>query len=293
MLRQKASTPQWIRQPEAATRIGTPVAAGTGECSAEAAAGRRRYEEEGKAAAQAACAPAAGVSVRGCARAHTRGAHQPREHCSCAHTHPGRARASCAPQLRAGLASHPADSNSSACAVEMSTVCVLLLQVGKSPDTAWRALLATKVLSEAAPILEDYGLSCENDLSLLDQDDLMTLCSKLKQFPSKLLRKWVQGLADEQKAAADMNDAPAANTHSNSPPSEDEGEEEEHEEENGDEDEDSDEQGIQMWKTRRPTVVQRASKKVRGMGKLMKTCASSGRRARSIIRRMESEPRKA
>jgi hypothetical protein len=196
----------------------------------------------------------------------------------CARTHPGRA---------------PADSNSSACAVEMSTVCVLLLQVGKSPDTAWRALLATKVLSEAAPILEDYGLSCENDLSLLDQDDLMTLCSKLKQFPSKLLRKWVQGLADEQKAAADMNDAPAANTHSNSPPSEDEGEEEEHEEENGDEDEDSDEQGIQMWKTRRPTVVQRASKKVRGMGKLMKTCASSGRRARSIIRRMESEPRKA
>ncbi len=66
--------------------------------------------------------------------------------------------------------------------------------VGKSPDTTCRALLVTKGLSAAAPILEDYGLSCD-DMSLLDEDDLMTLCSKLKQFPSKLLRKWVQGLA--------------------------------------------------------------------------------------------------
>lgn len=90
--------------------------------------------------------------------------------------------------------------------------------VGKSPDTTWRALLVTKGLSAAAPILEDYGLSCENDMSLLDEDDLMTLCSKLKQFPSKLLRKWVQGLAYEQRDAADMNHAPAVSKHSNSPP---------------------------------------------------------------------------
>ena len=54
--------------------------------------------------------------------------------------------------------------------------------VGKSPDTTWRALLVTKGLSAAAPILEDYGLSCENDMSLLDEDDLMTLCSKLSSF---------------------------------------------------------------------------------------------------------------
>jgi hypothetical protein len=85
--------------------------------------------------------------------------------------------------------------------------------VGKSTDTAWKALLATKGLSTAAPILEDYGLSCENDMSILDEDDLMTLCSKLKQFPSKLLCKWVQGLANEQRAAADMNDAPTVNKH--------------------------------------------------------------------------------
>jgi hypothetical protein len=37
-------------------------------------------------------------------------------------------------------------------------------------------------------------------------------------------------------------------------------------------------------------VVQRASKKVWGIGKLMKTCVSSARRVRSIIRRMKSEP---
>jgi len=98
--------------------------------------------------------------------------------------------------------------------------------VRKSPDTTWRALLVTKGLSAAAPILEDYGLSCENDMSLLDEDDLMTLCSKLKQFSSKLLRKWVQGLAYEQRDAADMNHAPAVSKHSNSPPSEDKREEE-------------------------------------------------------------------
>jgi hypothetical protein len=84
----------------------------------------------------------------------------------------------------------------------------------------------------------DHG---KNEMSLLDEDDLMTLCSKFKQFQSKLLRKWVQGLADEKRAAADMHDAPAADKHSNSPPSEDEGEVEDDEEENGDKDEDDDE----------------------------------------------------
>jgi ABC-type Zn2+ transport system substrate-binding protein/surface adhesin len=167
--------------------------------------------------------------------------------------------------------------------------------VGKSQDTAWRDLLATKVLSGAAPILEEYGLSCENDMSLLDEDDLMVLCSKLKQFPSKLLRKWVQGLADEQRAAADMNDAPAAKKHSNSPPLEDEGEEDEDEdeEENGDEDEDTDEDEDSDEEDEEAHGGAGASKKVRGIGKVMKTCTSSARRARSITRRMKSEPRKA
>ena len=39
-------------------------------------------------------------------------------------------------------------------------------------------------------------------MSLVDGDDLAILCSKLKLFQSKLLRKWVQGLGSEQRAAA-------------------------------------------------------------------------------------------
>jgi hypothetical protein len=65
--------------------------------------------------------------------------------------------------------------------------------VGKSQVTAWKDLLETKGLSADAPALEDYGLSWENDMLRLDEDDLVALCSKLKPFPSKLLRKWVQG----------------------------------------------------------------------------------------------------
>ena len=83
-------------------------------------------------------------------------------------------------------------------------------------------------------------------------------------------------------------DASAAKKHSTSPPLEDKGEEDEDEEENGDEDADADEDEDSDEETRRSTVVQRANE-VRGMGKVMKTCASSASRARSIIRRMEIE----
>jgi hypothetical protein len=89
--------------------------------------------------------------------------------------------------------------------------------VEKSQDTAWKDVLDTKGLSAAAPILEEYGLSCESDMLLVDEEDLVVLCSKLKQFQSKLLRKWVQGLDTEQRAAAFMKDASAANKHSTSP----------------------------------------------------------------------------
>jgi hypothetical protein len=102
-------------------------------------------------------------------------------------------------------------------------------------------VLYTKGLSAAATILEEYGLSCESDMSLVDEDDLVVLCSKLKPFQSKLLRKWVQGLGAEQRAAAFMKDASAAKNHSTSPPLEDKGAEDEDEEENGDEDADADE----------------------------------------------------
>jgi hypothetical protein len=78
-------------------------------------------------------------------------------------------------------------------------------------------------------------------MSLVDEDDLVVLWSKLKLFQSKLLRKWVQGLGVEQRAAAFMKDASGAKNHSTSPPLEDKGEEDEDEEENGDEDADADE----------------------------------------------------
>ena len=74
--------------------------------------------------------------------------------------------------------------------------------VGKSQDPPRKDVLDTKGLSAAATILEEYGLSCESDMSLVDEDDLVVLCSKLKPFQSKLLRKWVQGLGAEQRAAA-------------------------------------------------------------------------------------------
>ena len=87
--------------------------------------------------------------------------------------------------------------------------------------------MASKGLSGAAPVLEGYGLSCEHDLSLLVQEDLNTLSSQLKQFHSRILRTWVQGLAvedeyhkrDKKRVAGDVKDAPAAKKHSNSPPS--------------------------------------------------------------------------
>ena len=60
----------------------------------------------------------------------------------------------------------------------------------------------------------------------------MALCTKLKPFPSKLLRKWVQGLVHEQRAVTFMKDDSAAKQHSTSPPSEDERDEDEDEQEN-------------------------------------------------------------
>ncbi len=113
--------------------------------------------------------------------------------------------------------------------------------VGQLGANCLPTVLDTKRLSAAAPILEEYGLSCESNMSLVDEEDLVALCSKLKQFQSKLLRKWVQGLGAEQRAAAFMKDASAAKKNSISPPLEDKGEEDEDEEENGDEDADADE----------------------------------------------------
>jgi hypothetical protein len=104
---------------------------------------------------------------------------------------------------------------------------VQMLSCANTHNTARRDLLASKGLSGAASVLEGYGLSCENDLSLLVQEDLNTLISQLKQFHSRILRTWVQGLAvedehhkrDKKRADGEVKDAPAAKKHRNSPPS--------------------------------------------------------------------------
>jgi hypothetical protein len=108
-------------------------------------------------------------------------------------------------------------------------------------------------------------------MSLVDEEDLVVLCSKLKPFQSKILRKWVQGLGVEQRAAAFMKDTDGAKNHSTSPPLEDKGEEDEDEEENGDKnedadaDEDSDEEDLEDEQAH--GGASRARKKVRGREK--------------------------
>ena len=97
--------------------------------------------------------------------------------------------------------------------------------VGKSQNAAWQNLLDTQGLSDAAPILEEYGLSCESHISMVDEEDLVVLCTKLRPFQNKILRKWVQELGAAKRAAAFMKDASTAKKV---------------EEENGDEDEDAD-----------------------------------------------------
>ena len=47
--------------------------------------------------------------------------------------------------------------------------------VGESQDPPWKDVLYTKGLSAAATILEEYGLSCESDMSLVDEEDLAVL----------------------------------------------------------------------------------------------------------------------
>ena len=61
-------------------------------------------------------------------------------------------------------------------------------------DNVWKDLLELKGLSSVASVLEEYGLSCEADVSSLDDTDLGALSSKLRQLQANLLRKWVQGL---------------------------------------------------------------------------------------------------
>ena len=55
-------------------------------------------------------------------------------------------------------------------------------------DDVWKHLLERKGLAAAASVLEEYGLSCEADVSHLAQEDLGALGSKLKPLQNNLLR---------------------------------------------------------------------------------------------------------
>ena len=59
----------------------------------------------------------------------------------------------------------------------------------KPHDDVWKHLLERKGLSTVAGVLEEYGLSCEADVSRLDETDLGALSSKLKQLQINLLSR--------------------------------------------------------------------------------------------------------
>ena len=77
---------------------------------------------------------------------------------------------------------------------EAAARCCIMAAV-KPHDNVWKDLLELKGLSAVASVLQEYGLSCEADVSRLDETDLGALTSKLKPLQSNLLGKWVQGLA--------------------------------------------------------------------------------------------------
>ena len=77
-------------------------------------------------------------------------------------------------------------------------------------DDVWKHLLERKGLAAAASVLEEYGLSCEADVSHLAQEDLGALGSKLKPLQNNLLRKWVQGLATGGNRGAILSGTPTA-----------------------------------------------------------------------------------
>jgi hypothetical protein len=113
------------------------------------------------------------------------------------------ARGSRAPRVRARTPTHPrtrmpaAGAHAAWLAVALPSCSSRAQQVCDDPCAHPPAGPATS----GVPILEEYGL-CVNDMSILDEEDLVVLCSKLKPFPNKLLRKWVQELGAEQRAAA-------------------------------------------------------------------------------------------
>ena len=86
----------------------------------------------------------------------------------------------------------------------------------KPHDDVWKHLLERKGLAAAASVLEEYGLSCEADVSHLAEEDLGALSSKMKPLQSRLLRKWVEGLAPGGDRGTILSGTPTASDTSSS-----------------------------------------------------------------------------
>ena len=80
----------------------------------------------------------------------------------------------------------------------------------KPHDDVWKHLLERKGLAAAASVLEEYGLSCEADVSHLAEEDLGALTSKMKPLQSRLLCQWVEGLAPGGDRGTFVSGSPAA-----------------------------------------------------------------------------------
>ena len=107
-------------------------------------------------------------------------------------------------------------------------------------DDVWKHLLERKGLAAAASVLEEYGVSCEADMSHLAVEDLGAFTSKLRPLQLNLLRRWVEGLAtapvvSSAQSASDKVESPSRGKEKESEgqdgQDEDEGEEEEEEDE--------------------------------------------------------------
>ena len=58
-------------------------------------------------------------------------------------------------------------------------------------DTAWLVVLEKKGLYQTTGILENYGIDCETDVSLLDREDFSKLTSNgLKTMEGKKFEHW-------------------------------------------------------------------------------------------------------
>ena len=75
-------------------------------------------------------------------------------------------------------------------------------------DTTWMEVFEKKGLHQEAGILENYGITCETDVSLLDRDDFFKLVlNVLKSMEGKKLERWCDTVRarDENMLTSSLN----------------------------------------------------------------------------------------